>query len=78
MSISQIMGQMAILSMENKLQRENPQMYQMFQNAKKNGSDPVQMFKQITKDYSPEQLQSLFTKAKEYGIPDDVINQVRY
>lgn len=78
MSIPQTMGQMAIQSMMLKLQKQNPQMYQMVQQAMQNGVNPTDLFKQVTKGYSKEQLDSLFTQAKQYGIQDDTINQVRY
>ena len=50
------------------LQKNNPKMY----------SNPADLFKQVTKGYSKEQLEQLFDAAKRYGIPDEVIQQVRY
>ena len=64
--------------MMNRLQKQNPQMYQMLQQARQGGANPVDLFKQVTKGYSPEQMNDLFTQAKQAGITDDVINQVRY
>jgi len=55
----------------------NPQMFQMIQQAQKNKSNPQELFKEITKDYKPEQLDNLFNKARQFGIGDDVINKLK-
>ena len=60
------------------LQKNNPKMYQMYQQARQTNSNPADLFKQITKNYSPEQEEQLFNAAKQYGIPEEVIQQVRY
>ena len=53
-------------------------MYQMYQRARQANSNPADLFKQVTKGYSKEQLEQLFDAAKQYGIPEEVIQQVRY
>jgi hypothetical protein len=78
MTIPQMIGNMSVQQMLNNLQRQNPMMYQMVQNAMKNGVNPTDLFRQVTKGYSKEQLDNLFTQAKQYGISEDTINQVRY
>ena len=78
MSLPQMMGKMAMQSMLNNLQKQNPAMYTMIQQAMQNGVNPTDLFKQVTKGYSKEQLDNLFTQAKQYGISEDTINQVRY
>ena len=60
------------------LQKNNPKMYQMYQRARQANSNPADLFKQVTKGYSKEQLEQLFDAAKQYGIPEEVIQQVRY
>ena len=55
----------------------NPQMYQMIEQARKNNGSPIELFKQVTGKYSPEQITSLFQKAKEMGVPEEYINQVK-
>ncbi len=55
----------------------NPQMFQMIQQAQKNKNNPQELFKEITKDYKPEQLENLFNKAKQFGVSDDVINKLK-
>ena len=49
----------------------------MVEQARKNNSDPMDMFKQITSNYKPEQLNSLFDRAKQLGVPDDYIKELR-
>ena len=53
-------------------------MFQMYQQARQTNSNPADLFKQITKNYTPEQKEQLFNAAKQYGIPEEVIQQVRY
>lgn len=37
----------------------------------------MEMFKQITNNYKPEQLESLFDRAKRIGVPEEYIKQVK-
>ena len=55
----------------------NPQMFQFIEQAQKNKSNPQELFKQITKDYKPEQIENIFNKARQFGIGDDVINKLK-
>lgn len=55
----------------------NPQMFQMLEQAQKNQSNPMDMLKNVTKDYTPEQMNNLFEKAKQFGISDDVLKQTQ-
>jgi hypothetical protein len=52
-------------------------MFQFLEQARKNNNNPMDLFKQVTKNYSPEQMNSLFEKAKQFGINDDIIQQVQ-
>ena len=52
-------------------------MFQFLEQARKNNNNPMDLFKQVTKNYSPEQMNSLFQKARQFGINDDVIKQVQ-
>jgi hypothetical protein len=49
----------------------------MIEQARKNNGNPMDLFKQITNGYTPEQLNNLFNKAKQMGIPEEYINQVK-
>ena len=66
-----------IQMMMNQLRVKNPQMFQMISQAQKNQSNPEELFKQITKDYKPEQMNMIFERARQFGIGDDVINKLK-
>lgn len=55
----------------------NPQLFQVVEQARRSNGNPVDMFKQLTSKYKPEQLDYLFNRAKQMGIPEEYINQVR-
>lgn len=59
------------------MKMKNPQVFQVIEQARKNNGNPMEMFKQITSGYKPEQLNSLFDRAKQMGIPEEYINQVK-
>lgn len=59
------------------MKAKNPQVFQMVEQARKNNGDPLNMFKQITSNYKPEQLNVLFDRAKQMGVPEEYINQVK-
>jgi hypothetical protein len=50
----------------------------MYKQARQTNSNPADLFKQVTKGYSKDELEQLFNAAKQYGIPEEVIQQVRY
>ena len=49
----------------------------MVEQAQKNKNNPMEMLKEITKNYSPEQVNGLFERAKQFGVPDDVLKQAQ-
>ena len=55
----------------------NPQMFQFIEQAQKNKSNPQELFKEITKNYKPEQIENIFNRAKQFGIGDDIINKLK-
>ena len=61
----------------NQLKTRNPQAFQIVEQARNNNGNPMDLFKQMTSNYTPEQMDSLFSKAKQMGIPDDVLQQVQ-
>ena len=61
----------------NQLKAKNPQMYQMINQAKQNQNNPIEMFKEITKEYTPEQFESLYKQAEQMGFSNDLINQLK-
>ena len=42
-----------------------------------NNTNPMEMFKEITKGYDSKQMENLIKKAESMGFPKDVIEQVR-
>lgn len=52
-------------------------MFQMINQAQKNQSNPTELFKDITKNYKPEQMDMIFNKARQFGVSDEVINKLK-
>ena len=77
MSITNIMGQMAIQKLMNQLQQTNPQMYNLVIQAYQRNANPNDLINQILSNYSPEQKEEFFKQAKQYGISDNVLNQFK-
>lgn len=52
-------------------------MFQFLNQAQKQKSNPQEIFKEITKNYNPEQMENIFNRARQFGIGDDVINKLK-
>lgn len=52
-------------------------MFQFIQQAQKQKNNPTELFKQMTKGYKPEQIESIFNQARQFGIPDEIINKLK-
>lgn len=52
-------------------------MVQMVEQAQKNQNNPVELFKQITKEKSPEQMDAFFKQIEQMGFSPEVINQLK-
>ncbi len=52
-------------------------MYQMLEQAQKNQSNPQELFREVTKNYKPEQMDMIFNKARQFGVSDEVINKLK-
>ena len=59
------------------LQNQNPQMFQMLNQAKNNGTNPEQFLKQMMGNKTPEQMQQVLAQAKQMGVPDEVLQKVQ-
>ena len=59
------------------MKMKNPQLFQVVDQARKSNGNPLELFKQVTNGYKPEQLEGIFNKAKQMGIPEDYINQIK-
>lgn len=49
----------------------------MIEQARKNNNNPMDLLKQVTKNYSPEQMNGLFEKAKQFGVPEDILKKAQ-
>ena len=63
--------------MLNQLKAKSPQVYQMVEQARQNQNNPMEMLKQITNNYTPEQLNNFYSQAEKMGFSTDLINQVK-
>ena len=63
--------------MMNQLKAKNPQLFQMVEQARTNQSNPMELFKQVTSKYSPEQMTKFYNQAEQMGFSKDLINQVK-
>lgn len=52
-------------------------MFQLVEQARKNQSNPMEMFRDVTKNYTPEQMDSLINRARQFGIPEEVLQKVQ-
>ena len=56
---------------------KSPQAFQIVNQARQNQSNPMDLFKQVTSNYSPKQIDELFSKATQMGVPNEYIEQVK-
>ena len=61
----------------NQLKAKNPQLFQVVKQAQRNNGNPMDLFKQVTNCYTPEQMTNLFDKARQMGVPDEVLKQIQ-
>lgn len=52
-------------------------MFQMVEQARQNQNNPMELFKQVTNKYTPEQMNSFYSRAEQMGFSKDLINQVK-
>ena len=61
----------------SQLKIKSPQAFQVVSQARNSGGNPMDLFNQITNGYSKEQMNSLFDRAKQFGVPENVIEQLQ-
>ena len=59
------------------MKMKNPQVFQMVEQARKSNGNPIELFKQVTNGYKPEQIENIFSRAKQMGVPEEYINQLK-
>jgi len=52
-------------------------MFNLLNQTQKNQSNPEELFKEVTKNYKPEQMEKIFSQARQFGIGDDIINKLK-
>ena len=52
-------------------------MFQVVNQIRQNNGNPAELFKQITNKYTPEQMNNLFNRAKQMGVPQEYINNLK-
>jgi len=52
-------------------------MFALINQASQNNANPMDLFKQITSNYTPEQMQGLFSRAEQFGVPKDVLEKLQ-
>ena len=59
------------------VQSQNPQVFQVVNQAINSGANPMQFMKQVMGNVSPQQMQDIMTQAKQFGVPDEVLQQIQ-
>ena len=52
-------------------------MFQMVEQARQSQNNPVDFFKQLTQNKTPQEMEYFYKTAKQYGVPDEIIQQVQ-
>ncbi len=66
-----------MIMLANQLKAKNPQMFNFVEQAIQNKNNPMEIIKNVTKNYTPEQIDVLMQKAGKMGIPNEVLEQVK-
>ena len=51
-------------------------MYQQINYLRQSNGDPMELLKQTTKNYTPEQMNNFINQARQMGFNEDLLNQV--
>lgn len=54
-----------------------PQVFNNFENLRNSNADPMNILSQVTSKFSPEQMQGFMQFAKNFGVPDNILNQIQ-
>jgi len=52
-------------------------MFALINQASQNNTNPMELLKQVTSNYTPEQMQNLLSRAEQFGVPKDVLNKIQ-
>lgn len=59
------------------LQARNPQMASQISQAMNSGANPQALMKQMMGSMDNNQIQSVLSQAKQFGVPDNVLSQMQ-
>ena len=51
-------------------------MYQQINYLRQSNGDPMELLKQTTKNYTPEQMNNFINQARQMGFDENLLNQV--
>lgn len=54
---------------------KNPQAFKRYEEIRKNNNNPQELLKQVTGNYTPEQMQQFQKFANGFGITNEQLNQ---
>ena len=60
----------------NQLKIKNPMMYQQINQLKQSNGNPMELLKQVTGNYSKEQMNNFINQAKQMGFNEELLNQI--
>lgn len=60
-----------------RLQKTNPNGYNMVNQMMQSGGDPNALLKQVMNGATPEQRQQVLNTAKSYGAPESVLSKIQ-
>lgn len=63
--------------MMNNLRKVNPNGFNSINQLMQSGGDARGVLNQIMSNATPEQVQGLFQQAKQFGCPDEILNQLQ-
>ena len=52
-------------------------MYQMVDQLRRNQGNPLELLKQVTSNYTPEQMQNFYATAQQMGFPNEFLNEIQ-
>lgn len=61
----------------NQLRMQNPQIYQQVSQMRNNNMNPQDLIQQVIGQATPQQVQDVFIRAKQLGVPESILAQIQ-
>ena len=71
------MQAMIMQMLMSQLQARNPQMVQMINQARNDGTNPQEFLKQVMQNSSSSDVQNVLLQAQQMGVPEEVLKTVQ-